>query len=239
MLGTGLKTKQNNMKSIQKTARLAGFYYLLVAICGFYGIMYVPSQIMAKGNVVATMQNILTKELLFRSGITVNLLGSVAFMLTALTFYQLFKNIDDRKARWMLALVLVQIPINFVAESFVIASIMIAKGEILKNLSLIEQQNWVMFFLRLKSYTIVVLMIFWGLWLIPLGQLILKSGYLPKWIGILLVLGGIAYTIESIDFILLSERLSFITDYGFIFYSTAELSTVAWLLVKGVRMKTT
>ncbi|MCU0470964.1 MAG: DUF4386 domain-containing protein [Arcicella sp.] len=227
------------MKSIQKTARLAGFYYLLVAICGFYGIMYVPSQIMAKGNVVATMQNILTKELLFRSGITVNLLGSVAFMLTALTFYQLFKNIDDRKARWMLALVLVQIPINFVAESFVIASIMIAKGEILKNLSLIEQQNWVMFFLRLKSYTIVVLMIFWGLWLIPLGQLILKSGYLPKWIGILLVLGGIAYTIESIDFILLSERLSFITDYGFIFYSTAELSTVAWLLVKGVRMKTT
>jgi hypothetical protein len=51
------------MNSIQKTARLAGFYYLLVAIFGFYGIMYVPSQVMEKGDAIATMQQILEKEL--------------------------------------------------------------------------------------------------------------------------------------------------------------------------------
>jgi hypothetical protein len=224
------------MKDIQKTARLAGFYYLLVAIGGFYGIMYVPSQIVVRGNAVVTMQNILGKEFLFRSGITVNLLGSVAFMLTALAFYHLFKNIDERKAKLMVALVIVQIPITFLSESFAFASMMTAKSEILKNLDLTERQDWVMFFLKLKSYTINFLIIFWGLWLIPLGQLILKSGYLPKLIGILLVLGGIAYVIESLDYILLSEKLSFITDYGFVFYSTAELSTVAWLLMKGVKI---
>jgi hypothetical protein len=224
------------MRYLQKNSRLAGFYYLLVAICGFYGIMYVPSQVVVKGNAVATMQQILEKEFLFRSGITANLLGSVAFMLTALAFYQLFKNIDERKAKLLLVLVMVQIPITFLSESFAFASLMIAKGEILKNLDLTQRQEWVMFFLKLKSYIINTLIIFWGLWLIPLGQLILKSGYLPKWIGILLILGGIAYVIESLDYILLSEKLSFITDYGFVFYSTAELSTVVWLLVKGVNI---
>ena len=225
------------MNSTQKTARLAGFYYLLVAIFGFYGIMYVPSQVVVKGNAAATMQNILDKEFLFRSGISGNLIGAVAFLLTALTFYQLFKNIDEPKAKLLLVLVVVQIPVTFLAESFAFASLMIAKGEILQHLDLIQKQDWVMFLLRLKSYNIIALEIFWGLWLIPLGQLIIKSGYLPKFIGILLILGGIAYVIESLDFILFSEKLSFITDYGFIFYSTAELSTVAWLLVKGVKIK--
>jgi hypothetical protein len=226
------------MNSIQKTARLTGFYYLLVAICGFYGIMYVPSQIVVKGNPVVTMQHILANEFLFRSGIVVNLFGAVAFMLTVLAFYELFKKIDERKAKWMVVLVMVQIPITFLIESFAITSLMIAKSEILKNLSLTERQDWVMFFLKLKSYTIVALIIFWGLWLIPLGQLVLKSGYLPKLIGILLVLGGIAYVAESVDYILFAEKLSFITDYGSIFYSTAELSTVAWLLIKGVKTST-
>jgi Domain of unknown function (DUF4386) len=224
------------MNNLQKTARLAGIYYLLVAICGFYGIMYVPSQIKVKGNDVGTVQNILDKELLFRSGITVNLIGAVAFIFPVLAFYQLFKNVDERKAKLMVALVIVQIPITFLSESFAFTSLMIAKGEILKNLEITQRQDWVMFFLKLKSYTINFLIIFWGLWLIPLGQLILKSSYLPKFIGILLVLGGIAYVIESLDYILLSEKLSFITEYGFIFYSSAELSTVAWLLAKGVKI---
>jgi Domain of unknown function (DUF4386) len=223
------------MDTTKITARKAGFYYLLVAICGFYGIMYVPSQIKVKGNDIATVQNILDKEFLFRSGITANLIGAVAFIFTVLAFYQLFKNIDERKAKLMVVLVIVQIPITFLSESFAFASMMISKGEILKNLEITQRQDWVMFFLKLKSYTINILIIFWGLWLIPLGQLILKSGYLPKFIGILLVLGGIAYVIESLDYILLSEKLSFITDYGFVFYSSAELSTVAWLLVKGVK----
>ena len=225
------------MNSIQKTARLAGFYYLLVAIFGFFGIVYVPSQVMVKHNAAATMQHILEKEFLFRSGISGNLIGTVAFLLTAFTFYQLFKNIDEQKAKLLLILVAVQIPVTFLAESFAFASLMIAKGEILPHLDQLQRADWVYFMLRLKSYNIITLEIFWGLWLIPLGQLILKSGYLPRIIGILLILGGIAYVIESLDFILFSEKLSFITDYGFVFYSTAELATVAWLLVKGVKIK--
>ncbi len=225
------------MNSIRKTARLAGFYYLLIAIFGFYGIMYVPSQVMVKGNAMATMKNILEKEFLFRSGISVNLVSPVAFILLALAFYQLFKNIDEQKAKLMLALVIVQIPISFLAESFAIASLMTAKSEILKKLDLIQRADWVLFLLKIKSYTVIALEIFWGLWLIPLGQLILKSGYLPKLIGVLLVLGGITYVLESFDYILFSEKLSFITDYGFVLYSTAELSTVAWLLVKGIKVR--
>jgi Domain of unknown function (DUF4386) len=112
---------------------------------------------------------------------------------------------------------------------------MVAKGELMKSFDTIQRQDFVLLLLRTSKYVIIILQIFWGLWLIPLGQLILKSGYLPRIIGIFLILGGIAYVIEVMDYILLSEKLSFITDYFAFLYSVAELSTVFWLLVKGVK----
>lgn len=112
---------------------------------------------------------------------------------------------------------------------------MIVKGELLQSLASESKQNLVYLFMKIYRYGIVVNMVFWGLWLIPLGQLIIKSGFMPRIIGILLIAGGCAYLVECLDFILLSEMLSPITNYTFVLYSVAELSTVAWLLAKGMK----
>jgi Domain of unknown function (DUF4386) len=221
--------------SKQRLAKTAGILYLFIAILGFWGIMYVPSQTVVRGDAVATMSKILSNEFLFRSGIAGNLASSVIFLFLALTFYRLFKNTDENLAKILVVLVVVQTPVFFVSEALNVSALMVAKGELLKSFEVIQRQEFVLFLLRMSKYTIIILEIFWGLWLIPLGQLILKSGYLPRIIGIFLILGGVAYVIEVIDYILLSEKLSFITDYFAFLYSVAELSTVFWLLIKGVK----
>jgi hypothetical protein len=195
--------------------------------------MYVPSQTIVRGDGAATITKILSNELLFRSGIAGNLASSVIFLFLALTFYRLFKNTNENLAKTLVVLVIVQTPIFFISEALNFSALMVVKGELMKSFDTIQRQDFVQFLLRTSKYTIIILEIFWGLWLIPLGQLILKSGHLPRIIGIFLVLAGICYVIEVMDYILLSEKLSFITDYFAILYSVAELSTVVWLLIKG------
>jgi Domain of unknown function (DUF4386) len=221
--------------SKQKLARTAGILYLFIVILGFWGIMYVPSQTVVRGDAVATISKLLSNEFLFRSGIAGNLASSVIFLFLALTFYRLFKNTDENLAKTLVVLVIVQTPVVFVSEALNVSALMVTKGELLKSFDMIQRQEFVLFLLRTSKYSIIVLEIFWGLWLIPLGQLILKSGYLPRIIGIFLILGGVAYVIEVMDYILLSEKLSFITDFFPIFYTVGELSTVLWLLIKGVK----
>jgi Domain of unknown function (DUF4386) len=221
--------------SNQKLAKIAGVLYLFIAILGFWGIMYVPSQTVVRDDAAATMSKLLSNEFLFRSGIAGNLASSVIFLFLALTFYRLFKNVNENLAKILVVLVIVQTPVFFISEALNFSALMVAKGELMKSFDTIQRQDFVLFLLRTSKYVIIILQIFWGLWLIPLGQLILKSGYLPRIIGILLILAGVCYVIEVMDYILLSEKLSFITDYFAIFYSVAELSTVLWLLIKGVK----
>jgi Domain of unknown function (DUF4386) len=222
-------------KSKQKLARIAGVLYLFIAILGFWGIMYVPSQTIVRGDGAATIIKLLSNEFLFRSGIMGNLASSVIFLFLALTFYRIFKNVNENLAKILVVLVIVQTPVFFISEALNFSALMVAKGELMKSFDTIQRQDFVLFLIRTSKYVIIILQIFWGLWLIPLGQLILKSGYLPRIIGILLILAGVCYVIEVMDYILLSEKLSFITDYFALLYSVAELSTVFWLLVKGVK----
>jgi len=190
---------------------------------------------MVKNDAAATMEKLLHHEFLFRSGTVSQLLSSVVFLFLAMTFYRIFKSTHKYLAQLIVVFVLVQIPVIFLGEAFNIAALMIAKGEFMPSLSIAERQEMVYLFLRTYKVGIIILMIFWGLWLIPLGQLVIKSSYLPKIIGVFLILGGAASMIEVLDYLLLSEQLSFITDYTFIFYSSAELSTTAWLLIKGIK----
>ncbi len=224
--------------SKQKLAKTAGVLYLFIVILSLWGIMYVPSQTVVRGDAVATMSKILSNEFLFRAGITGNLASSVIFIFLALTFYRLFKNTDENLAKTLVVLVVVQIPVFFVSEALNFSALMVAKGELLKSFEVTQRQEFVFFLLKISTCSIIILEIFWGLWLIPLGQLILKSGYLPRIIGIFLILGGVAYVVEVMDYILLSEKLSFITDFFPIFYTVGELSTVLWLLIKGVKINT-
>ncbi len=223
------------LDSQRKIARRAGLLYLVLAITGAYGLLYVPSQFYVPHDAAATAKNMLAHEFLFRSGIVSNLISQTIFIFLVLTLYRLFKEVNKQQAIVMVALVLVSIPIVFVSEVFEIISLMILKGEVLATLQAQQQQDWAMLFLKLNSRATLVAEIFWGLWLIPFGQLAFKSGFIPRLIGILLILGGIAYVIQVGTALLFPDYKLIVSKLTGLFPTVAELSTILWLLIKGVK----
>ena len=223
------------MDSTKSTAKLAGLLYLILTICGLFNLLYVPSKIMVHEDAAATAKNIIANEFLFRTSTICDILSNITFIFLALVLYRLLKQVNERQANTMVVLVLVQIPVVFIMEALNISSLMIFKGEILKSFELNQRQDVAMSFLKINSSMTLTLEVFWGLWLIPFGQLVYKSSFIPRILGILLILGGIAYLIESFTGLLLPKDVSTVNQFTFVFYSLAEISTMLWLLIKGVK----
>ena len=104
----------------------------------------------------------------------------------------------------------------------------------LKVFSVDQLYSQVMFFLDLSHYGANIAAIFWGLWLLPMGYLVFKSGFLPRIIGILLIIAGLGYVIDSAALFLLPDLKLDISQLTFI----GELLMLVWLLIKGVNVET-
>ncbi len=221
------------MNSLKRTARVSGLLYLVLAITGAYGILYVPSQLLVENDAAQTAANILNNEFFFRSGILANLIGQTSFLFVGLSLYKLFENVNQSLSRMLLILVTVSVPIAFfiifnqlhalwlMKESFVLDP---AQAEFLANSFMNQFQNGNL-----------VIGIFWGLWLIPFGLLSCKSGFIPKAIGVILVLGGLSYVIDAFVFVLIPSLQPYTAIGVAICSSIAEISVLLWLLIVGVR----
>jgi len=225
-----------NSSPLKSTARLAGLLYFIWIITGVYGLFYVPSQINTQGDAATTAQNILSHEFLFRTSTLNDLISGALWVFMALVLYRLFKPVSERQAKLLIALVIVQIPAAFFVEALNIASLMIFKGEILKSFEIAQRQDLAMLFLKSGDYLVSTLILFWGLWLFPLAILVYKSRFLPRFLGVWLVITGIFYVILSFTGILLPEHKDMVSNS--VFALPAELGEVAfmlWLLIKGVK----
>jgi hypothetical protein len=224
-----------NSSSLKNTARIAGLLYLLLVITGVYGIMYIPSQIIVPGDSVSTAKNIISNELLFRTGILNDIISNTIFLFLVLVLYRLFKQVNENQAKLMLALVIVQVPVVFMMEAFNITSLMILKGEILKTFELSQRQDLAMLLIKINEYGTLPLEMFWGLWLLPFGLLVYKSEFIPRIFGILLVIAGIAYMIDSTIALLFPSYSSFVKQPTLLLVAIGEISITLWLLIKGVK----
>lgn len=227
---------ENKAASLKRTAKLAGLLYLFLVITGVYGIFYVSTQVIVLGDTVATAQNILAKEFLFRTGIINDLISNTIFVFLALTLYRLFKQVNEHQAKLMVVLVVVQIPVVFIMEAFNITSLMLFKDEILKTFQLSQRQDLAMLFLKVNDYGALTLEMFWGLWLIPFGLLVYKSVFIPRIFGVLLIIAGIAYIHASFASILFPSYYStFVNQPTLLLVAIGEISITLWLLIKGIR----
>jgi len=143
---------ENKVYLLKKTARFAGLLYLIWIITGVYGIFYISPRIIVQGDAVTTAKNILSNEFLFRTGIINDIISNTLWVFLVLLLYRLFKQVNERQARLMVALVIVQIPAFFFMEAFNITSLMIFKGEILKTFELSQRQDLAMLFLKINDY---------------------------------------------------------------------------------------
>lgn len=225
-----------NVYSLKKTARLAGLLYLIWIMTGIYGMFYIPSQINMRGDAVATAKNILSNEFLFRTSIVNDIISNTIWVFLVLVLYRLFKHVNERQAKLLVALVIVQIPVAFFMGAFNITSLMIFKGEILKTFELSQRQDLAMLFLKISDYGVLILETFWGLWLFPLAILIYRSRFLPRFLGVWLIITGIFYLVLSFTSLLIPQYKD--TVLNSVFALPAEIGEVAfmlWLLIRGVK----
>ena len=214
-------------------ARVAGFLYLIMAPLGIFGILYVPSIIIVPRDAATTANNIMASESLFRLSIVSALLTQVVFIFLVLFLYQLLKPVNKSHALLMVILVLVAVPIAMLNELNQFAALLLLSGaHYLPAFEPDQLHSQVMLFVDLHEDGILIAQIFWGLWLFPLGYLVFKSGFLPRFLGVLLVIGCFGYVIDSFVLILF-PGFKPIAQFTFI----GELLLPLWLLIKGVNVE--
>ena len=227
---------ENNTNQLRKTARLAGLLFLFWILTGFYDMFFVSPKIFVTGDHAASAQNILTHELLFRTSIFSGLITSTIWLLLVLVFYRLFKPVNENYAKLLVALVVVQIPVAFIKGGLSITTLMVLKGEVLMSFELSQRQDLAMLFLKINDYIVLALELFWGLWLFPLAILVYQSNFIPRLLGIWLLINGIVYVLLSFTSIVfpLYKDMVFAVGMPAMF---GELVLMLWLLIKGIRVK--
>ena len=225
------------MSSTKNPGRFAGLLYVLVSIPGIFALVYVPSKLIVDGNATVTANNIVAHEMLFRVGIACNLISQILFMWVALALYDLLKGVNRRHASLMLGLIVVSLPIMLLNELNAIAALILVRGA--DFLSLFEKPQrdaLAMLFLNLHGYGFDIVAIFWGLWLFPLGLLVYRSGFIPRILGILLMLNCFTFPVNSFTSLLLPQYGDIVSRWVKPF-SFAELMFMFWLVVMGAEPK--
>lgn len=215
-------------------ARVAGFLYLLANIPAPFALLYLPSLLIVRGDAAATARNIMASESLFRLGIAATFFNQIVILFVVLALFQLLKVVNKSMAVLMVMFVLAAVPIGMLNELTHFAVLVIlGGGDTLKAFTAPQLQALAMLFLSLHRDGINMAQIFWGLWLFPMGYLVFNLGFMPRIIGVTLMIGCFGYVIQSLADLLLPNL-----NVNIIFYTSwGELLFVLWLLIKGVNVE--
>src|SRR6058998_2973632 len=225
------------MHPLKKAARIAGAIYLSMVITAPFSLIYVPEKLIVRGNAAGTAENILAHETMFRLSIFGDLIGQVIFICLAIALYRLLSGVNKTWAGLMVAFVLVSAAVGFLDTLNNIAALVLFRGADFLSVFDKAQLNALGYlFIRLHSQGIFMNELFWGLWLFPFGLLIFRSGFLPRFLGIWLMIACLAWIALSIT------AQFFPTHYSAAFAWLqpaffAEMAIMLWLLIRGANVK--
>ncbi len=228
---------ETTMNSPKRLARIAGVLYLLVGIFGGFAEGFVEPKMYVAGNAAATASNLLANSGLVRIGFVADLLDPTIFVFLGLTLYLLLKHVNKSVAMAMVVLVAISAGITCLNAVFEFEGLRVATGAVnLTAFGTAGSHALVLLLLDTQHYGILIAQIFFGLWLVPLGYLAYKSaGWFPKWLGVLLVVGGVCYLVDMLALFLVPDFGQKIHTFVVIPSAIAEISMVGYLLVIGVR----
>lgn len=218
------------MHTLTRTARVTGLFYLGVAITGLLGFLIVRPMLFAADDPDETLANLVTHESLARAGVALELGMVVTQTLTAVWFYRLFRTVRPVAASGIAAFGLVNAIVGLVSAAALGAALQVSVDPVgdaaahVQILYLMSDNLW------------GVGAVFFGLWLIPMGWCVLRSGWMPRALGWILVGGGVGYVLSAFlrylvpDAHVVVEALAYPASVG-------EFWMVGYLLVRGVRRR--
>ncbi len=225
------------MTQLQKDARIAGFFYLLMAITGPFVLIYVPGKLFVTGDASATAANISANQSLFRAYIAVGLFSELFFIATVLALYRLLKDVSHQLAVLMVILVLVEAPLAFLGVANQMATLsFVRSSELLAVFDKPQRDALATLLITINKQGVPVSELFWGLWLLPLALLVYRSRFLPRFLGVWLFLNGVAYVVISFIGMLLPQDLQTVNTITFPIL-LGEVAFTFWLLIIGAKQK--
>ena len=223
------------MKSIQRNARLAGVLYLIITIAAIVAHMYVPTTLIVPGDATATVDNISNSEMLFRfGGIGSELIVLLSEVILAVLLYVLLKPVNKTLSLVAAVSRLIMTTIHgFNLINYFFVLIIVGGAGFLSGFDAGQLNGLAMLFLEAHSFGFTIGIAFLVIHVFVLGYLIYKSGYFPKIIGILFIIAGLGYLIDSFSLLLIPSYTT-TPIYIAIPIAIAELVFPVWLLIKGV-----
>jgi hypothetical protein len=224
------------MSPTHNPGRVAGFWYLVLIVIGPLRLIYIPSKLFVEGNAAATVNNIAAHEWLFRFGMVSELVCAVILIFLVLAFYRLFQRVDQHLA--VLVVILggvMPAVIYFVNVVTDAGALMIVRGaDFLSVFDKPQRDALVMLFLRLHDHQFTATLMLAGAWLFPLGMLVYRSRFLPRFLGVWLVIAGCGWLIMCFT----GFQSPQYQDKEFVIFQPAffgELALMLWLVIKGAR----
>lgn len=234
------RTSIKMIKPTKTNARIAGFLYLILIIFGVFSLLYVPSQLINWDSPTETLKNIQANELLFKLGILGDIIMYTVFLFLSFALYRLLKHINNNMAMIMVILVVISVSISY---SNLIGKFdaldLFTNAYALNSTDITDQSEHLISLLSSHSNGISMLQIFWGLWLFPFGYLVFKSKFLPKFFGVLLMLGCFGYLTDFIGYFLFPESYgsTIIPTLATIPHALGEIGICLWLSIVGANKK--
>lgn len=215
-----------------KLARLAGLFYLIVAVAGGFSELVVRESIIEAGDAATTADNISASPTLFRMAFATDLVNITFFVLAALVLYGLLKSVNQNVAVAMVVFNAVAAAVMSANMINHFAALRVATGS---RMTSPASEGLVQLFVDMHSNGYAIAQIFFGLWLLPLGYLAYKSGFFPKALGVMLMIGSASYLTELVVGFLfpgIGESALLLLAVP---AALAEVSFLLWLLVKGAK----
>lgn len=218
-----------------KALRSAALLYLLLILSAPIGLLYVPGTLIVSGDATATADRIRASEWLLRTGIGSELFHQTIAIFLVLALYRLFKPVSEQHAKLVVVLgALVSVPIMFFNVLNEIAALILVNGpDFLSAFSRSQLDALALLFLDLHEQGTQIVQIFWGLWLFPLGILVIRSGFIPRLLGILLFIAGTGLLAGSFTSLMLPQygvlfgQIAMVLDFG-------EFPIIFWFFMKAL-----
>jgi Domain of unknown function (DUF4386) len=209
-----------------RVARVAGFLYLIVVIGGFSSL-YLSSPLIVPGDPSATAAKILASEFRYRAGFAIDLIANAAYLAVVALLYGLFKPVDAR--------------LSAIAAAFGVVGCAVGGANALDGLDPIliaamGKENFSLLTLTLRSNVIGgnVVLAFFGFYCLSLGFLAVDAKFLPRILGALLALAGVAWLTRSFLTFLAPSITREVSTYLLTVAGVGEIAFTLWLLVAGV-----
>lgn len=224
------------MNATRNPGRAAGLWYLLLVVIGPLRLMYIPGKLFVHGNAGATIGNIAAHERLFRFGIAGDLVCAIILIFLTIAFYRLFREVDQQLAVLVVILggvmpAVIDI-VNVVTDLGVLTFVSSANS--LSAFDKPQRDALAMLLLRLHDHQNTAAEILWGAWLFPLALLVYRSRFLPRFLGVWLIINGLAYLTLSFTGVLTPQYQGKV----FLFSQPAmfgEIALMLWLVIKGAK----